>query len=273
MLFLLQKEATSVQFDMDTLILKNLLDREKLVHTYISMSLNMLKEMYKNEKSIEDLKNAIPVGTIEFVQEWLSLFHGINTINPIEVPECLRTEEFLKRKYSIVDAENIPKKGEYFIKDASKLKVFYYAGELGYSFSEDIFKEQTAKFDTKLHLDKTHLFQVSEVIHILSEYRVYVINGKIQSIINYDGDPLILPDVKLIEKANVIYQYEKNAPKSYTIDIAVTNKGTCILEVHNFQSVGLYTQLFGTNLCHAYIDGIDYLLNSNKAPVKFSNFS
>ena len=52
--------------------------------------------------------------------------------------------------------------------------------------------------------------------------------------------------------------------RSYTIDIMVGPKGTAIIEVHNFTSVGLYHNLWGNNLLYAYRQGIDYLINDNK---------
>lgn len=88
MFFILQKEN---KFDTDILILKNILDKTKFIHNYdIS------------------LKDAIPVGTIQFVSRWLEIFHGVSEAIPIEIPPCLRTEYFLKRKYSIRTKEDIP---------------------------------------------------------------------------------------------------------------------------------------------------------------------
>ena len=63
--------------------------------------------------------------------------------------------------------------------------------------------------------------------------------------------------IRLIE--NILQEYLK----SYTIDVAVTSKGTCILEVHNFTSCGLYSTIWGSGLIYAYKDGIDYLRNDN----------
>ena len=200
--------------------------------------------------SKEDYTEAIPVGTIEFVTAWLQKYHSIVTEYAIEVPQVLRTTEFLKREYHIVPLKDLPVKGEYFIKDATKLKSFCYQGEV----SSLPIKE----------MDPTHLYQASEIVDVLSEYRVYIIDHKIECIAHYNGNPLLLPDITLINKANNLYQFEKDAPKSYTMDIMVTNQGTSIIEIHNFTSVGLYNTVWGTNLLYAYRDGIDYLLQYNK---------
>ena len=110
---------------------------------------------------------------------------------------------------------------------------------------------------------KEHLYQVSEILNVQSEYRVYIIDGEIENVCNYNGDPLVLPDVNFIKKANAIYSIQPDYPKSYTIDVMVSDKGTSIMEIHPFISVGLYSTLWGSNLLQAYIDGINYVRKYN----------
>lgn len=168
----------------------------------------------------------------------------------IEVPNVLQTKEFLKRDYHIIPFNKLPVNGKYFIKDATQLKNFCYQGELSFLPLQE--------------MDPTHLYQISEIVDVLSEYRVYGIDHKIECIAHYNGNPLLLPDITLLNKANGLYQFEKDVPKSYTMDIMVTKQGTSIIEIHNFTSVGLYNTVWGTNLLYAYRDGIDYLLQYNK---------
>lgn len=107
---------------------------------------------------------------------------------------------------------------------------------------------------------KDHLFALSEYVNIFSEYRVYVIDGKIENICNYNGDCSIFPDSSVIN--DIIWEIKKHSemPKSYTIDVMITEKGTSIIEIHNFVSVGLYGCLWSQELLSAYQDGIDLLL-------------
>lgn len=281
--FLLQKENGDI--DMDVRIVKEKLDSIKYVHSYSYLSMDEFfgydldpetgeilgRPLKTKDEFFIDFAEYIPIGTIEFVTTWLKIFHGISNINPIEVPECLRINAYLKRKYSIVKADEIPREGEYFIKDASQLKVFSYCGEMKYFLNDDMF-EKASKSDMSLHLDPTHLYQVSEAVNILSEYRVYIIDGKIEAVVNYNGDPCIFPDIDTIQRANMFYSTQKDYPKSYSMDIMVTRRGTSIIEVHPFLSIGLYTTLFGDNLLYAYRDGIDYVINHNTNPVLFNNF-
>ena len=122
--------------------------------------------------------------------------NSIEKENPIEIPKYLRTEEFLKREYNIVTWDNIPENGRYFIKDVSELKSFGQVIDTRYSDIKSWFEKSEHEFSTNLVLDKDHLFQVSTLFDIRSEYRVYVIDGKVEAICNYNGDPTLLPDIE-----------------------------------------------------------------------------
>ena len=202
------------------------------------------------ETSMEDIccndnKNGIPVGSIEFVEKWLKHFYN-KTMHPIEVPEVLRTPEFLKRDYNICTPSSFPSSDRFFIKNADKLKDWTYCGEI-------------QNIIAQTHPNTNYV--VSEEVSILSEWRVYVINDNIENIANYDGDITIFPDIELIKKAVVVYSNSGYRPKSYTIDIMVIPKGTAIIEIHPFTSIGLYSSLWGTSLARAYRDGIEYYIN------------
>lgn len=255
--YLLQTDSKAL--DTDYYLIKEQLNKGKYIFKY--------KEI--DEKSLMNIaeKDDIPIGDIGFVTKFLKEVHNIEKENPIEIPEYLRTEEFLKRDYEIVTWDKIPDKGNWFIKDVSELKSFGQVINCTYSDVKSWFEKPEYEFSTNLVLDKTHLFQVSQVFDIQSEYRVYVIDGDIEAISNYNGDCTLLPDVGLIKKAVALISIHERWLKSYTIDVMVGPKGTAIIEIHNFASVGLYNTLWGLNLIYAYRDGIDYLINDNK-PIK-----
>ena len=259
MKFIVQKELVEKQ-DLEVVILLNKLKEPsmKYLHSYEIVKMGDLDN--------GEYAGYIPIGDIPFVSKYIKIYYGVEKENPIEVPECLRTNKFLKRDYSIVAYDDLPKKGVYFIKDASELKKFSYTGEI--SYLEECWNPNN-KSISALKLDRDHLYVLSEAVDILAEYRVYVLCGKIEAIVQYDGDPLILPDTDLIKEAHERIKAVPGNPRSYTIDVMVTPRGTSIIEVHNFTSVGLYTTLFGDSLLYAYRDGLDYLLNSNIETKKF----
>lgn len=78
----------------------------------------------------------------------------------------------------------------------------------------------------------------SAVIDFVSEYRVFVRYGEILDMKHYWGDPLILPDPKVIQ--NAIKDYT-SAPDAYGIDFGVTKDGkTLLIEVNDAWALGCY---------------------------------
>lgn len=252
--FLLQNDKDTLEIE--EIIVKDLLKRNKYTHYYMESSLNKIDDL--------DCNSYIPVGTIEFVTKYLNKFGYCSHEVPIEIPKYLQTDEFLKRDYSICKWDKIPRQGEFFLKDISKLKKYGSITNATYTDIDELFNyKPKSDFDATLVLDKNHLYQVSSILPIKTEYRVYVIGHEIIAITPYEGSPLNLPDTKLLQKAVGLIQLNEKWLQSYTIDIAVGNFGTAILEIHNFTSVGLYHALWGSELLYAYVDGINYLKNDN----------
>lgn len=256
--YILQKDDNVLTIEQ--MIIKEKLDALKFQHSYKEMSLYELK----NAPSRIELMGMIPIGTIEFVTTYLHDMYGVEKENPIEIPEYLRKEEFLHRDYKITTWDNIPRNGRYFVKNASRLKDFSYLGEMNNFITDDIFCEEKDDFESSLRLSKNDLYVVSSEFDAKAEYRVYVIDNKIEAIACYNGSCLLMPDVAMLNKAVYYIHHNEQFLKSYTIDIMVNKEETAIIEIHNFTSVGLYTTMFGDNLLYAYKDGIDYLLDDNK---------
>lgn len=254
--FWLQQYSDSL--DLDIHILQENLSKQKYEYIDISELSDRI-----DSNSLEELKDIVPVGDLDFVELFLSKVYSINKMNPIEIPDILRSDEFLKRKYSIVTKENLPKDGYYFVKYVSRLKQFSYTG-----FIERLHNSPDAN-----SFLKPGLYQVSEVIDIISEYRCFVHNDQIVGIHYYDGKSDIFPDINLIKVAIARYSTQDYCPRSYTIDIAITrHKDTCILEVHPWVSVGLYGYMFECWLPYCYSGGFDWYVNCNKELTTFSNF-
>ena len=86
-----------------------------------------------------------------------------------------------------------------------RLGCFLKSDELQYGITEEMFEPATSEFDTSFRFDYDHLYQVSEVVSILAEYRVYVLQGKINTMSVFAGNPLIFPDADLIQEAVRLY--------------------------------------------------------------------
>lgn len=207
----------------------------KLLHEYILSDTSVSND-------IADIADWIPVGSIQFLEEHLRVYHNVDKMTPIEVPKELRSYKFLKRKYDIVHSnKDLPDNGYWFVKKIDRLKEFTNLGCVG------LYKDNLD--------DGTYI--VSEVLEILSEYRVFVINNVVQGIQFYSGDCLELPSIPFIKEAITEYSKDSNIPKAYTIDIAVTTLGNVVLEIHPFASCGLYG-LYTEHIPLMYKLGYDY---------------
>ena len=185
---------------------------------------------YYSSERLEDfedfeitIEKLIPVGSIEFVKEFTEKVYDSKIKKPINIPEELMTDYFLKRKVYLDDGEIdfpvvINGGDSIFIKDKHHYK--------GYT--------RILGIDEKIPKGVI----ISEFIDIETEYRVFVFNRKLRSINRYLGNPRVFPSISLIDRA--IKEY-KNCPPAYTLDVAVTTDGeTCVIEVHPFVSCGLY---------------------------------
>lgn len=183
---------------------------------------------YCNEKRYDvilsencDIENCIPVGAVEFVLLYLKKHYGIEGVKPINIPPELMNLTFLKRHVEIVDTEKSPvliKDKPLFIKDNNKIK----------GFADIITDGSRLKGE----------YLVSEVINIDSEWRAFVYRSRLVGLQNYSGDFTLFPDVTLI---NDMIQTYSQCPPAYTLDVGINKeKGTFLIEVHNFFSCGLY---------------------------------
>lgn len=269
MLFLLQKEDSEIK-DIEVFTLRSILDRQTFMHEYVYMSLEELMDT-KFLCGIKNLKDAIPVGTIDFVQAFLNTVYGIDRMEPIEVPNELRSDRFLNRRYAIMDKEELPKEGYYFIKYASKLKEYSCITDIS-----EIPREPNKLMPDLVPYLKNGLYVLSEKVNILSEYRCFVLRDKVVAIQHYDGDCMALPTQDDLNKlSEMVSRYSLNVerPQAYTLDIAmIEGKGISILEVHPITSTGLYG-FSGSELPMCYRLGLDWYIQYNTPLEKYNGFN
>lgn len=250
MLYILQKEKGEY-LDEDVFCIYKLLASNFYNYKYYDWN------FINNEIPIFDIntiKNIVPIGDLRFIRAWLNYYYNVQTMAPIEVPKVLRTEEFLQRDYIYISKEKVPDKGSYFLKYVDKLKQFSYIGDL-----TDIDREK---------LPNGH-YILSNVIQIVSEYRVFVDELKIKAIQHYDGECTVFPNVNTIKKMINMYYLDRDNPSFYCMDVGVTKEGkTIIIEVHPITSVGLYGYC-SLDLLTGYKKGIEWYINHKE----FNTFS
>jgi hypothetical protein len=81
----------------------------------------------------------------------------------------------------------------------------------------------------------------SEIVEWLSEYRVYVVRGKIVGTGHYAGDASKCLDRGQVDEAVACFEASGDAPGGYGIDFGVLSTGqTALIEVNDGYSLGSY---------------------------------
>lgn len=173
----------------------------------------------RNDKSFETCftdeptkPNYIPIGSVEFVSKYITDYYGI-TPKPKNIPLELIGKNWTGRTVTNGTEKDII--GEKFVKSNDTIK----------SFTEIC---KTAPEGN---------YQISDLIDIESEWRAFVYEGKLVGLQNYAGEFSIFPNV---DKIKAMINAYKTQPIAFTLDVAISNNDTVIIEVHDFFSCGLY---------------------------------
>jgi len=167
----------------------------------------------------------IPVGSVEFVTQFLQEFHGL-TPKPINVPTSLFSYAF-RRIFNGTEEDvqtMVDESNRTFVKSNDVIKGFTQVYKKGMDVS-DIPKGN---------------YQISRSISIDSEWRAFVYKGKLEGLQHYVGEFTLFPDVRMIKHMIEVYEASKEAPIAYTLDVGINDQGTFVIEVHDFFSCGLY---------------------------------
>lgn len=193
-------------------------------------------------------KTVIPIGSLPFVFQCLN---DVDKVKPLNVPDILNLERFTGRVYqkNMRKADVAEVSLPVFIKEANKYKGFTDI----VSSSEELNCLPSSNYD------------VSDIIEIQSEWRVFVQMDEVVGVKHYGTEhvfPLpvdkeqVLDMVKTIEQA----RYDGHVfPLSYTLDIAVNESGSFLIEAHPFVSCGLYGFADYQRLPSMMIQGYRYM--------------
>jgi hypothetical protein len=176
---------------------------------------------FVNPRELPLNKYSIVVGGINSVREHFSRLE----INQPEIDNphtCL--PKYIGRticEMSFSDVEEYAILGEpgtfpFFIKPLIDHKLF-----TGY-----VVNSKSDLIQAKLRTKPESMILVSDCIKIVSEYRCFVLNGKLVGCKNYTGDFTVYPDFQIIEYAISDYN---NSPAAYSIDFGITRDGRTLL--------------------------------------------
>ena len=219
--------------------------QNRIVHDF-AFTLTMAKDYYKwlgeqfiiryvnwpvpNETPILHPENYIPVGSVDFVSDYLKKYYpdAVEALRPLNVPEVLFpwAGRMIANIETRGDMEPFRSCTDIYRKSNETIKAFWNGPVY------DVWKDYESK-------DFVH-DQVSEIIDLVSEWRVFVFHNEIQHIANYGGYPTWFPSVAHIEEMVARYA-GAGAPVAYTLDVGVKKDGqTVVVECHRFFSCGLY---------------------------------
>ena len=233
MKFLIQKIEKQVRHDFAFTLLEAvrfndwLLDREKIITRFVDTEYDPIQKKFTKLNFKPQHKNYVPVGSVEFVSEFIKHFYPGYPIEPINVPEELLDFKFTKRfVFNGTEKEIVGRK---FVKSNDKIKAY------------------TEIVDDTIDVPEGN-YQISEVIDIDSEWRAFVYEGKLVGLQNYAGDFTLSPHIPTLMDMIGTYEKHEDAPIAYTLDIGVQASDTYVnqmgitfvIEVHDFYSCGLY---------------------------------
>lgn len=260
-LYLVQEEYIKDRYNIDESAMY------KTIKLYANRNLDrsiMIKESeledYLRNMDLEEAEYIVPVGNLNYVQKYLETVFKSKEAKmvPIEIPEELY--RFTHRFYVKLkgrEAKDRYDLSKYFVKDIDKLKNWNNLLYLG--------------SDVSRHIDDDTNYSLSEVVDIVSEYRVFVLLDKVIGCKHYLGDVLTFPDKEQILKMIEAYENNNDRPNAYTLDVGVIRKDdkyyTVPLEVHSFVSCGLYG-FYEEQLLYMLAWGIKYELDENRKRLK-----
>ena len=177
---------------------------------------NDYKCFYTDIEDLEYIPNFIPIGSVEFVSKYLKFFDKIP--KPINIPNELLFVYYLGREIKFGNKKDI-NKFPCFVKSDTKIK----------KFTEIINNLEIVPEEDK--------YLISDILNIDSEWRCFIYENKLVGLQNYSGDFTLFPNIEKIKEMIIEY---KSSPIAYTLDIAINESGTFLIEVHDFFSCGLY---------------------------------
>lgn len=175
----------------------------------------------------------IPIGTVEFVKTFAEKI-GVTLPKPIHATELLRLEG---RLYATVQNKDLIHKATYpfFVKPLDELKKF--TGFIARS-------EKDFELYPDVDWSNTSLFLTDVLENIVSEWRCYVLKGKVFACVNYSGEPLCFPNSREIER---MIQYFESSFVAYSLDVALCKVGsiaeeykTRFIEINDAYALGYY---------------------------------
>jgi len=197
------------------------------LEAYFNMGFEIITIENQEAFELVDSTPNIALGSIQFIHQFLKHLH-IEIPQPLDYPDELR--KYLGREIyesTINEISANPSNWNVFVKPKGFVKKF--TGRL---------IKSTADLVGCGDLAMNVPVWVSEPVHFIAEWRVYVRYGQILGAKMYKGDWRAQFDYKIIEKAVKDFN---SAPAGYSLDFGITDDGrTLLVEANDGYSLGFY---------------------------------
>ncbi len=126
-----------------------------------------------------------------------------------------------------------------FVRPNSAYKTF-----TGFELTLQNFEHEMSCLRQIQHVQDEEIFLIASAKDIQSEYRCFVIDGKVSSYSTYRWDNIldcrrdILPECLALAERVASYPYQLD--NAYVVDVCMTDKGPKIVEFNSFSSSGVY---------------------------------
>jgi hypothetical protein len=180
------------------------------------------------------------IGSVKFIQDFIEKVLGHQRRKPINIPKELET---YSGPYDIKydSLYNYSKYKGWFMKDHERVKEGLEPFVIGNFTTSDVNSFVASESLKGTTIDtKNYKMMYRKEIEFVSEFRIFVFRREILDIRQYLGD-FVANYLALFEFAKMCVNRYTTQPEAFTIDIGFDKYGTlCIIEVHEFFSVGLY---------------------------------
>ena len=196
--------------------------------------------LVQKENELLGYEDYTPIGTVEFVKAFAEKI-GVKLPDPIHATELLDLEnrwyhQDMYREACIHSHKYSTTMFPFFVKPMWELKKF--TGFVAKSIKD-------FDFYPEIDWSTTKLFCTEVLENIASEWRCYVLNGKVFSCVNYAGDPLVFPSKRQIE---LLLSEYKSSPVGFSLDVAVCKlskesanyEKTSFIEINDAYALGYY---------------------------------
>ena len=107
-----------LQIDSDSLGIETSIIKDVLSNGLCRYMHSVVGTTFSDVSNMKIPKESLPIGDLYFMGEFFKMYHGIKVLNPVEIPDYLRIDEFLLRDYRVASANDIKKAhGTYFLKN------------------------------------------------------------------------------------------------------------------------------------------------------------